>query len=70
MVIVIVAEQDDIDRRQVLDRQAWLAHSLGTDPAKRACTLRPDRISQDGDATRLDQKGRVVDESDGDLIRT
>jgi hypothetical protein len=69
MVIVIVAEQDDIDRRQVLERHAGLAYSLGPDPAKRACTLRPDRISQDGGATRLDHKSRVVHESNGDIIR-
>src|ERR1700674_3989251 len=50
MGIVIMAEEDDIDRRQVLERHAWLAHPLGADPTKRACTLRPDRVSQDGDA--------------------
>src|SRR5438132_12997623 len=32
---------------QILERHAGLAHPLWTDPAKRACTLRPDRISQD-----------------------
>src|SRR5712692_9701990 len=68
MVIVIVAEQDDIDLRQVFERHARLAHSLGTDPAKGACTLRPDRIGQDGHGTGLDQKCRMVDESNRDLI--
>src|SRR5258705_11853050 len=66
MVIVIVAEQDDIDLRQVLERHAGLAHPLWTDPAKRARSLRPDRISQDGGVARLDQKSRLVDESEGD----
>ena len=68
MVIVIVAEQDDIDLRHIFERHARLAHSLGADPAKSACTLRSDRISQDGDGAGLDQKCRMVEESSRNLI--
>src|ERR1700674_4203745 len=69
MVIVIVAEQDDIDLRQVLESHAGFARSLGTDPTEWACSLRPNRISQDVDAARLNQKSRMIDESNRNLIR-
>ena len=69
MVIVVVAQENDVDLRKVRERHPGLAHAPGTDPAKRACALRPDRVGQDGGAAGLDQKRRMVDEGDGDIIR-
>jgi hypothetical protein len=65
MVIVIVAEEDDIDPRYVLECHTGRAHPLGTDPTKRAGTLRPNWISQDGDAALLaDFEENISDPAD------
>src|SRR4051812_23739712 len=53
VVIVIVTEEDDIDRRQVPERNAGLTHPLGTYLTKWACARRPHRVREHGDAVGL-----------------
>ncbi len=67
MVIVIVAEQYDIDRRQILPPNPRRAQSSRTGPRNGACSLRPDRVRQDVHAVLLQQHRRVIDERDAQL---
>ena len=65
VVVVIVRDQDDVDRRQILEREAGRR-----DPARageRHGLARSDqlRIGQDVDAVELDQQGRVADPGHG-----
>ena len=46
VVIMVVCDQDQVDGRQILERQARGAYALGAQAAKGTDTLRIDRVSQ------------------------
>ena len=62
MVIVIVAEEHDIDAGEILPSHARFAQAPRAGPGHRTCALRPDRIGQDVDAVSLKQHGGMVDQ--------
>src|SRR2546423_3556119 len=62
MIEVRVRDEDEIDRRQMMDVKARFFESLD-----HAEPHRPDRIDQNVRVVRLDQKRRVSDPSDANL---
>ncbi len=68
MVIVIVTEQNEIDFGQGIERDTGLAHPPRAKPCEHARPLRPDRVRQDRNVTDLNEKGRVIDERNGDVV--
>ena len=68
MIVVIVAEEHNIDAGKVLPSHARLAAAARTNPGKRTGPLRPDRIGQNVDAALLKQQRGVVDERYAQLM--
>ncbi len=60
MVIVVVAEQHDVDLRQVVQPHARRGHTLRTE-AERSGGVAPYRVGQDVEILRLHQHARVTD---------
>ena len=67
VVVVIVADHDEIDRRQVLEADPRRSMPLRPDPGDGANTLRPDGVGEDVQAVHLDQHRRVIDEGDAEV---
>src|SRR5579859_8199719 len=67
MIVMIVADENQIDRRKILEADAWRAMTLRSEKPDRRCALGPDRIGEDVDAIELDQRRRVIDERDAQL---
>ena len=61
MVVVVVRDEDDVDWRQVLEREAGRGHALGTGEPDGARAIRPLRIGQNVHPVQLDQQRRVAD---------
>lgn len=61
VVIVVVRDQHEVDRRQVAHQDARRVAAKRSGKGDGACATRPDRIGQYVDARDLDQKGRVTD---------
>lgn len=55
MVIMIVADQNEINGRQGIEGNARRAHALWSSHLERACAVRPDRVGQDIHAGCLDE---------------
>ena len=68
MVVMVVADEDDINGRQLLKRDARTAHAAWSAPLHRTRSLRPDRIGQHVDAAELQKERRVIDECERDLV--
>jgi len=68
MVIVIVAEENNVDPRQRLPCHAGITNPLRPRPTDRTRAFRPDRVGEDGDAADLNQEGSVIDEGDCNVI--
>ena len=64
MIVVIVAEQDDIDAREILPSHAGRTVSPRADPLQRARARRPDRIGKNVHVAELKHDRRVVDHRD------
>ena len=64
MVVVVVAEQHDRDRRQVVEPDRRLPHALRSEAIERAGPLRIHRVGEDVAERGLDQERRVADEGD------
>jgi hypothetical protein len=62
VIVVIVAQQNDVDARKILPLNAWRSAAARTHPQQRACPFRPDRIRQDVDVFLLEQDGGMVDQ--------
>src|SRR4051794_3455408 len=62
MVVVIVADEHDVDRRQIAETDARRAMPLRPDVRRRRAALRPDRIGEDVEVVCLQQRRRVIDE--------
>ena len=64
VVVMVVTQQHDRDRRQVVERHRRLPDSPRSDHVQRACALGVHRVGQDVPRRRLNQKRRVTDERD------
>ena len=62
MVVMVMAQQDGGDGRQVLESHCRLPDAPGSHQVQRARPLRIHGIGQDVPGRRLNQKGRVADE--------
>ena len=67
MIVVIVADEHEIDRRKIFEADAGRPVSLRTDRADRRRALGPDRIGEDVHAVDLNQRRRMIDEGDSQL---
>lgn len=70
VVVVIVRDQHQVDRRQRLKRQARVAHAPRADVPQRTDALGVHRVGEDIEAGQLDQKGNVIDERERELPRS
>ena len=61
VVVVIVRDEHDVDRRQVLELEAGRSHTLRTGEPDGARARRPLRVGQDVHPVELDQERRVAD---------
>ena len=68
VVVVIVTQEYVSNRRQIVEANARLTHAPGPCPPERSGALREDRVGDDVAGARLNQKGRVTDEGDDDLV--
>ena len=62
MIVVVVAEQHDIDTGKIVQPHPRGPAAPGTDEAQRAGPLRPDRIGQEMKAALLQQHAGMVDQ--------
>src|SRR3954454_6786924 len=60
MVVMIMAEQDEIDLRQIVKRHAGPADALWAHAAKWTGALRPDRVGKERGAAGLDQERNMI----------
>src|SRR5262249_12280821 len=67
MVVMVVCDQDQVNRRQVSERKARIAHASRSNVAEGTDALRVDRIRKNVQAAELQQEGDVIDEGEGDL---
>ena len=68
MIVVIVADQHDVDAGKILPLHARRPAAAWADPGKRTRPPRPDRIGQDVDAALLEQQRGMVDHRHPQLI--
>jgi hypothetical protein len=64
MIVVIVADQHRVDRRQVVEADSRRTMPLRSRESDRRAAHRPDRIRQHIDAIELQQERRMIDERD------
>ena len=65
---MVVADDDRVNGRQVLEGDAGSVEARGADPAEGAGALGPDGVGEDVQALGLDQEGGVVDEGDAEFL--
>ncbi len=65
---MIVADEDDIDLRQILEPHARRTHPLRAGEGEGRGAVRPDRVGEDVDALRLHQHGGMADPGDPQLL--
>ena len=68
MVVMIVADEDEVDLGQILEADARRPHPLWADEGEGRSTLRPDRIGENVEPASLDEHGRVADPGDSHQI--
>ena len=66
MIVVVVALEDEIDFRKVVERNAGGAMALGAGEGNGAGALGPDGIAENIDAVHLEEDGGVADEGGAD----
>jgi hypothetical protein len=54
MIVVIVADQDDVDRWKTFDAHTWVRHGVDAEHT-RADRIEQDRIGDDVEVWRLDE---------------
>ena len=67
MIVVVVAEKDGMNRRQIVKAQAGSAVALRAGKGNGAGAARPDGISKEIAAGSLEQDGGMIDESHAQL---
>ena len=65
---MIVAEQNKMDGWQVRERYTGCPDSFGSGPRNRAGAFGENRISQQAEASKLDEKARMVDKRNSCLV--
>src|SRR5688500_19849294 len=68
MVVMIVADEDEVDPGQVLAADPRCPHPLWADEGERRGALGPDRVGEDVDALRLNEDRGVADPGDEHLL--
>ncbi len=68
MIVVAVAEQHEIDRRQVGEIDRRRPHAARTEPGHRTGARGPDRIGQNIQSRDLQQHGGVTDQRGADAV--
>jgi len=66
MVVVVVAEKDGVDTREIVERNAGVAAAARADGGERAHAFGPDGIGEDVEFALLEEEGGVVDKGDVD----
>ena len=64
VVVVVVADQNQVNRRQLVEAQAGRVITLRADKFERAGAFAPQRVGEDVQAVLLDQQGGVIDVGD------
>ena len=67
MVVMVVADEGDVDAGQVVPADAGLAEAFWANPGERTGSFGPDGVGEDVEAGVLEQHGGVVDEGDSDF---
>jgi len=67
VVVVIVRDEDQMDRRQIGEGESRITHASRPQMPKRTRALGIDGIRQDVESGKLDEEGNVIDESKRDL---
>ena len=67
MVVMIVADEDEVDRRQILEAHAGRAHAIGAERRKGRGDVAPDRVGEDVEALGLNEDGGMADPGDPHL---
>lgn len=70
VVVVIVRYQHHIDRRQVLETDTGSIDAFWASKTERAGAFRPDRIGENVQPRRLNEKGSVADEGNAQILPT
>ena len=66
---MIVGDQDEVDRRKILEAQGRRREALDThQPAEGTAALVPVRIGEEIHPVELDEEGRVADPCHGSLV--
>src|SRR3546814_14118442 len=60
MIVMIMADHNEVDLRQILEANARLRYTLGAQRRAGAGIIRPDRIGKDIESTRLPQNRGVT----------
>ena len=68
MIVVAVADKDQVKRWKLFQCYAWVMVALGTYEAERANPLGPDRVGQNIQAMVLNEQGGMVDIGDAQVI--
>jgi len=64
MIVVVVAQQDGRDGRQILEPHGRLSNAARSEYVQRTCALRVHGVGEEVAARRLNQEGGVADERD------
>ena len=64
VVVMVVRDEDRVERRQCFHRDAGRAHALRPGEGERAGAPRPDRVDEQVEPGRLDEVARVADRGD------
>src|SRR6185437_12662166 len=67
MVVMIVADQHEIDARQILLPDSWNSAAARAQPGKGAGSFRPDWVRQNIRTVLLDEYSRMVHKCDAQL---
>lgn len=67
MVVVVVADEQDLNRRQIFEADAGSAVALGAGELHGTRAARPDRVGEDIEAAGLEQNRGVIDEGSAEF---
>src|SRR6266849_4984456 len=67
MIVMIVADQNDVDGRKVLEANSRRSMTFWAGKAERRNALGPHRIGEDVHPINLNERGRMIDERDAEL---
>src|SRR5688500_5429860 len=64
MVVMVMADEDQVDVRKSLEGDSWPAHPPRADKREGRRPLGPDRIGEDVEAVHLDEDGGMANPGD------